>query len=107
MTDLQHYHDLITHRLTELGVRLHEIEEELSHPIPADLEDQAIDLEDDEVLERLGRANETELRFLHDALKRIEDGSYGICARCGEDISDARLAAVPHTMVCKACAAEG
>ena len=105
--DIAKHRQQITDRIAELTSRIQRISDDLEQLLPADLEDQAIDLEDDEVLERLGRANETELRFLHDALKRIEDGSYGICARCGEDISDARLAAVPHTMVCKACAAEG
>ena len=75
-------------------------------PLPADLEDQAIDLEDDEVLERLGRASSEEIRLLKDALARIEKGTYGICAKCGDDISQARLDAVPYAMICRNCAAQ-
>lgn len=92
-------------RVTELTTHLQKIEEDLDQPLPAHLEDQAIDLEDDEVLERLGRANQQELRLLNDALKRIADGSYGICAKCGEDISQARLDAVPYAVLCRNCAA--
>ncbi len=45
-------------------------------------------------------------RFLYhidEALRRISDGSYGKCVSCGEDISTARLEAVPHARFCIAC----
>ena len=74
--------------------------------MPADFEDQAIDLEDDEVLEGIGRANAQEVRLLQNALKRIADGSYGICGKCGDPISPARLDAVPYAMICRNCAAQ-
>lgn len=93
-------------RIAELTAQMQNISDDLDQPLPAHLEDQAIDLEDDEVLERLGRANQLELRLLNDALKRIADGSYGTCAKCGDDISQARLEAVPHAMVCRNCAAQ-
>lgn len=93
-------------RIAELTGQMQKISDDLDQPLPADLEDQAIDLEDDEVLERLGRANQQELRLLNDALKRIADGTYGICAKCGEDISQARLDAVPYAMICRNCAAQ-
>src|SRR5690606_29213937 len=41
---------------------------------------------------------ETEL-----ALRRLDDGTYGQCERCGEEISLARLEAVPHARHCVAC----
>lgn len=37
------------------------------------------------------------------ALARIEDGSYGVCIHCEEDISPKRLNAVPHTPYCIQC----
>lgn len=37
------------------------------------------------------------------ALGRIEDGSYGVCVHCEEDISPKRLNAVPHTPYCIQC----
>ena len=45
-------------------------------------------------------------RFLYhidEALRRIGDGSYGKCVSCSEDISTARLEAVPHARFCIAC----
>lgn len=93
-------------RIAELTTHMKRISDDLDQPLSADLEDQAIDLEDDEVLERLGQANSQEVRLLKDALTRIADGSYGVCAQCGEDISDARLDVVPHAMICRNCAAQ-
>ncbi len=95
----------IENRIAELKTQMQRISKDLDQPLPADLEDQAIDLEDDEVLERLGRANQQEVRLLEQALQRIADGTYGICGKCGGDISPARLDAVPHAMICRSCAA--
>jgi len=39
------------------------------------------------------------------ALERIEDGTYGICEACGEDISEKRLLARPVTTLCIECKA--
>jgi RNA polymerase-binding transcription factor DksA len=58
------------------------------------------------VLERLGRASSEEIRLLNDALARIENCNYGICVKCGGDISQARLDAVPYAMICWNCAAQ-
>ena len=95
----------ITARIKELTAHMQKLSDDLDQPLPAHLEDQAIDLEDDEVLSGLGRAHEQEVRLLNDALKRIADGSYGICQKCGGDISPKRLDAVPYAMVCRHCAA--
>ena len=95
----------ITARINELTAHMQKLSDDLDQPLPADLEDQAIDLEDDEVLSGLGRANLQEVRLLNAALKRIADGSYGICMKCGDDISAARLDAVPYAVLCRTCAA--
>jgi DnaK suppressor protein len=34
------------------------------------------------------------------ALRRVDDGTYGICARCGRPIDEARLRAIPYTDLC-------
>ncbi len=38
------------------------------------------------------------------ALVRIDDGSYGNCERCGQDIGEQRLSALPYTARCVQCA---
>jgi RNA polymerase-binding transcription factor DksA len=47
----------------------------------------------------------TELKSLEAARKRIEDGSYGICADCGADIPFQRLLAEPGALRCVDCQA--
>ena len=42
------------------------------------------------------------LREIDDALARIEDGSYGTCTVCGEEIPRERLEAVPYATLCVA-----
>lgn len=38
-----------------------------------------------------------------EALERLEDGTYGICESCGEDISEERLKARPMATLCIDC----
>lgn len=40
---------------------------------------------------------------IKEALERIEDGNFGICEECGEDISEERLKARPVTTLCIDC----
>jgi RNA polymerase-binding transcription factor DksA len=41
-----------------------------------------------------------ELSNVERALRRLEDGSYGICEACGEPISDHRLEVMPGARFC-------
>ena len=50
------------------------------------------------------RRRERELLALNHALKRIEDGSYGECSRCGEDINPRRLEIDLTATLCIDCA---
>ena len=45
----------------------------------------------------------TVLREVRAALDRIADGSYGLCLRCEEEISQKRLKAVPWATLCISC----
>lgn len=48
-------------------------------------------------------------RFLHhidEALRRIEDGTYGHCHICEKQITKPRLTAVPHARMCIKCKEE-
>jgi RNA polymerase-binding transcription factor DksA len=39
----------------------------------------------------------------NDALRRLEAGTFGVCAACGDDISEARLRALPFAVRCTEC----
>ncbi|MGH9280092.1 MAG: TraR/DksA family transcriptional regulator [Acidimicrobiales bacterium] len=41
-----------------------------------------------------------------DALRRFDDGTYGICERCGTRIPPERLEIIPQTPCCVACAGQ-
>jgi len=49
-------------------------------------------------------SSEQELLYqIDDALKRLDDGSYGICQQCNEPIAMSRLKAVPSASMCIRC----
>ncbi|MGR3498610.1 MAG: TraR/DksA family transcriptional regulator [Limimaricola soesokkakensis] len=86
-------------RIKEPRAHLAEIESSLDQALDPNLEDRAIDLKEDEVLESMGHANLRELRLLEEALKRMARGEYGICKRCGRSISEARRRAVLYAVL--------
>ena len=43
------------------------------------------------------------IRKIEQALKKLEDGTFGICEECGEEISDQRLEARPIATLCIRC----
>lgn len=91
-------------RRTELVGEMQAIEETLDTTPPKDWEDRAAERQGDEVLEAMGAHDREEVRRIDAALARIDDGTYGECAKCGDDITPARLAAVPDTPFCTKCA---
>ncbi|MEQ9259868.1 MAG: TraR/DksA C4-type zinc finger protein [Roseovarius sp.] len=107
MPDLEKLRKALLTRLRELDSRLHEIDSELDEPHSKDWEEAAVEREGDEVLEGLGQSGEAEIARIRAALARMKEGSYGICVRCGLDISNARLEAVPATPFCRDCAQNG
>jgi DnaK suppressor protein len=43
------------------------------------------------------------LAAIDEALKRIDEGTFGTCARCGKPIAEERLEAMPHATKCIDC----
>lgn len=91
-------------QLAELESRQARIAEDLSEPLNADSSEQAIEMEDDASLEGQGALIAREIASVKRALARIEDGIYGECVRCGEEIAPARLEARPEAALCIDCA---
>lgn len=46
------------------------------------------------------------LQAIQEALERVANGTYGICESCEQEISQARLTALPFTRMCVNCQAE-
>ncbi len=91
-------------RLNQLTNRVGKIGQDLRRTLSSDSEERATEVENDEVLQALDQDSLDEARQIRDALQRIDDGTYAICARCGQTIDSARLAAIPSTTTCRTCA---
>ncbi len=102
---LAYFKDLLTERLTVL---LNEAEKTVTgmtndkdtFPDPTD----RANLETDRNFLLRIRDRERKLILkIKEALARIEDGTFGICEECGEEISEERLKARPVTTLCIDC----
>lgn len=90
--------------LAELEARQAHIAGDLDEPLSRDSEEAATEMQDDAALEGQGALVAREIASVKRALARIEDGTYGECVRCGEDIASARLEARPEAALCIDCA---
>lgn len=89
-------------RKAQLTERMQQIAGELDAHEAKDWEEMATEREGDEVLEDLGTAAQTELRMIEAALARMDEGEYGYCVTCGEQIAEERLDLIPATPFCAA-----
>lgn len=106
MTSIAERKIVLENRLQELDARLHEIDEELESHSSKDWEELATERETDEVLEGMGLSGQAEIKAIHAALQRIENGEYGDCVACGAEILPERLDLLPYTPLCRKCANE-
>jgi DnaK suppressor protein len=58
---------------------------------------------DREIDYTLEENSEHVLAAINEALRRIEEGSFGVCRTCGEPISRERLEAIPYATQCIDC----
>ncbi len=63
--------------------------------------------EESDIRDGLDDEAAAELRDVSRALVRLDSGDYGLCTKCGEAISSARLQAVPYAELCISCADGG
>lgn len=68
-----------------------------------DAEEQSVnDFVRDVELALIEMTSET-LGQIDEAMRRLETGTYGVCANCGTEIAEARLKAVPFATLCRSC----
>jgi len=60
------------------------------------------DLAEDLNLRKL-TAHKESLNRIDEALRKLEDGTYGICEDCGAEISEERLKLIPFAIYCVEC----
>jgi DnaK suppressor protein len=102
--DVEYFRNLLNQRIQELrseaGKTVDDMDEDENFPDPSDR--ASMESNRNSVL-RI-RDRERKLIFkIEDALKRLEDGEYGICEECGEGIGIERLKVRPVTTLCIEC----
>jgi DnaK suppressor protein len=61
-----------------------------------------VDIQEDIEFALIQMKSET-LNKVNDALRRLEQGDYGYCFECGDEIAEKRLHALPFAVRCKEC----
>ncbi|WP_243228059.1 TraR/DksA C4-type zinc finger protein [Microbacterium sp. CIAB417] len=94
-------------RLTARGEDIRSVQDARNDPAGADDEHdpEGATLSDEwSRLEGLRRAAAAEIDEVDDALHRLEEGTFGVCASCGRDIPVGRLLVRPTATLCVPCA---
>lgn len=94
-------------KLNELLTRASDVDDKLSETPNSDWEENAVDSEQDEVLDHIGQAAMEEIAEIRFALSRLDNGTYGICSSCGGTIPVERLEALPFSSHCIQCSSAG
>ena len=66
------------------------------------VESSEADIQEDIELALIQMKSET-LNKINEALRRLDEGTYGNCFECGDEIAEARLRALPFAVRCKDC----
>ena len=102
--ELEFFRNFLNQRVQELrseaGKTVEDMDEDENFPDPSDR--ASMESNRNSVL-RI-RDRERKLIFkIQEALRRLDDGTYGICEECGEEIGIERLKARPVTTLCIEC----
>ena len=74
--------------------------------MPIHMADIGSDNYEQEFTLNMMQTEEFTLAAIEAALERIEDGVYGVCEECHNQIKKSRLNAIPYTPLCIDCASE-
>lgn len=69
----------------------------------ADKEEQEEEVEEYNNRLPVEHSLELKLRDINFALEKVKNGTYGICEKCGKEISEERLLAIPEARTCLNC----
>lgn len=105
---VEFFRALLQSRLDELVGEAHSTMSNLSEgeDTYADPTDRATAESDLNFLLRIRDRERKLIQKIQEAMQRLEEGTYGICESCGEEIGDKRLEARPVTTQCIDCKSE-
>lgn len=87
----------------EYETRIAKIEDHTQNPqddLNEHWEDQAISYRQNDMRQNLKQEARQSLIYVENALSQIENGTYGECEVCGEQIEEQRLEALPYATLC-------
>lgn len=87
----------------EYETRIDKIEDHIQNPqddLNEHWEDQAISYRQNDMRKNLREEARQNLIYVENALSRVENGTYGECEVCGEQIEEQRLEALPYATLC-------
>ena len=90
----------------ETLAELDHLREYLKSEVDFEIEEASPDIQERGKTLGLIQALENKLKSIEKALRLAEEGTYGICEKCGKRIDPARLAALPYTALCIKCKSE-
>lgn len=97
---------MLKDRRREIQEKLRSLREAIpaeAHHDVRDAEEQSVDDFVQEVDLALMQMKTETLKKIDQAILRLEDGSYGRCPECGQEIAEARLLALPFAVLCRDC----
>lgn len=103
--DIDFFRQLLIDMLQDINRKSEETIEDMTGTMEvyADPSDRATAESDRSFTLRLRDRDRKLIKKIHEAMERLEDGCYGVCEECGEDIGVPRLKARPVTTLCIRC----
>jgi DnaK suppressor protein len=97
---LEHYRRILTQQLRQRTEAAREnqsdaLEDAATDDGVKDVADQSVKDLSQEIEYRLSERESQLVADIDQALMRIDEGTYGVCARCGKEIPERRLEALP------------
>lgn len=113
--NLDKYRKLLDELVSETRESVADAEEQARQPtgaqgdgglsnVPMHLGDLGTEAYLQELNSTLAESQQDLSREVHEARRRLNDGTFGICEECGQPIPEARLDVIPYTRYCVGCA---
>jgi DnaK suppressor protein len=107
---LEHFRKLLTEQLRAHDEQVRDKQQEALEMNADDGVKDSVDMSlqdvNQELALRLGERESQTVAEIDEALRRIDEGTYGTCERCGRPIPDQRLEALPTARFDAACQSE-
>jgi len=104
--ELEKYRRLLEDKKASLSAEIaktRSAEEETTEESTQDIADKAVSSYTREFLYSLTDGERGTLLQIDEAIARVDDSSYGLCANCGQSMAERRLTAVPWAPYCVDC----